>query len=264
MEDMSKYYYEQGGQQVGPVTANQLVAQGVTASTLVWCEGMPTWAPAGTVPALRDLFAPPKPAPARPVAPASAHAAKSTRSRMPPPAPAKSVFTGKNLLIGLVVLLAIGAEVASRAKPDAAEPETAQQDEIPTQEEIKEIGYAARHLHEEDALEARGEAVAEESVASKSATYYWYECTSCGKLITARKEPGYNRCPAKTGISGTEHSWEKLGEIGDKHYTCYFCSASVSTDSRPEPGKCLMSPNKGGISGLGHQWEESGVSINRM
>ena len=168
--------------------------------------------------------------------------------------------------MGLVVLVAIGAEVASRAKPDMAKSETTgQQDDAPAQEEeVKEIGYAAKHLHDEDALEDREETEAVEPAASESATYYWYGCTSCGKMITAREEPGFSRCPAKTGISGIEHSWEKLGAAGDKHYTCYFCAASVSTDARPELGKCLMSPNKGGISGLGHQWEESGVSINRM
>lgn len=263
MAEEINYYYEHAGQQAGPVTANQLVAHGVTEYTVVWCEGMANWAAAGTVPALRDLFAPIQPVPALPAAPAQV--AKPTLPRMPPPA-SKSVFTGKNLLIGLVVLVAIGAEVVSRDKPDVAEPNaTEQQADAPAQEEeVKEIGYAAKHLHEEDASEDRGEAQAEESAASESATYYWYGCTSCGKLITAREEPGFSRCPAKTGISGIEHSWEKLGAVGDKHYTCYFCAASVSMNARPEPGKCLMSLNKGGISGLGHQWEESGVSINRM
>lgn len=266
MEDINIYYYEQAGQQMGPVAANELVAQGVTTSTLVWCEGMSNWAAAGTVPTLRDLFAPSQPIPVQPAASASTQAAKPTRPRMAPPAPARSVFTGKNLLMGLVVLVAIGAEVASRAEPDAAEPErTEHQDDAPAQEkEVKEIGYAAKHLHDKDASEDRVEAQTKESAASESATYYWYGCTFCGKLITAHKEPGFSRCPAKTGISGTEHTWEKLGAVGDKQYTCYFCAASISTDARPEPGKCLMSPNKGGISGLGHQWEESGVPINRM
>jgi hypothetical protein len=266
MGDVSKYYYEYAGQQMGPVAANQLVARGVTASTLVWREGMSDWAAAETVPALRDLFAPPQPVSSRPAAPTRAQPVRPTRPGMPPPSPARSVFTRKNLLMGLVVLVAIGAEVASRAEPDAAEPErTEQQNDAPAQEEeVKEIGYAAKHLHDEDASEDRVEAQTEESAASESATYYWYGCAFCGKLITAHKEPGFSRCPAKTGISGTEHTWEKLGAVGDKQYTCYFCAASISTDVRPEPGKCLMSPNKGGISGLGHQWEESGVSINRM
>lgn len=265
MKNLSLYYYECAGQQAGPLAADQLIAQGVKATTMVWREGMLGWAPADTIPELRTLFAPSIPAPAQPALPTKAQPATLTRPRMSPAAPARSIFTGKNLLLGLVVLLAIGGEVASRIEPDAADSTpTGQQSDAPAQEEeVKEIGYAANHLHDEDAETGSEEAEVEEPVVSKATTHYWYGCASCGKLITASKEPGYSKCPAKTGISGTDHSWGNLGEIGDKQYTCYFCSASVSTQSRPEPGKCLMSPNKGGTSGLGHKWEESGVSITR-
>lgn len=165
------YYYEKEGQQAGPLASNQLVAQGVTASTLVWYEGIPEWVAAGTVPALRDLFAPLQPVTVRPAVPASTQVVKPTRPRMPPPAPTKSVFTSKNILIGLVVLLALGAEVASRAETDAAEPEpTVQQDDAPVQEEeVKEIGYAANHLHDEDADASDEESSMETPAASKPA-----------------------------------------------------------------------------------------------
>jgi hypothetical protein len=53
------YYYEQSGHQAGPVAANQLLANGVTATTLVWHDGIPTWVPAATLPALATLFLPP-------------------------------------------------------------------------------------------------------------------------------------------------------------------------------------------------------------
>jgi hypothetical protein len=171
MAEQTTYYYEQAGQQAGPVAANQLVAQGVTASTLVWCENMADWAAAETVPALRDLFAPIQLIPPQPAAPASAPAAKPTQPRMPPPTPTKSVFTGKNILIGLVVLLALGAEVASRAEPDTAEPEPIeQQDDAPAQvEEVKEIGYAAKHMHDEDAEVSREESSVDPPAASEPA-----------------------------------------------------------------------------------------------
>ena len=52
------YYYALGGKQLGPVEEGQLVAMGVTRNTLVWCEGMTEWQPAGSVAALQSLFDP--------------------------------------------------------------------------------------------------------------------------------------------------------------------------------------------------------------
>lgn len=66
MENLTLYYYEQAGQQAGPVNARQLLAHGVKADTLVWQEGMPDWVPAATLPALAALFQPvPPPLPPR-------------------------------------------------------------------------------------------------------------------------------------------------------------------------------------------------------
>lgn len=36
MENLTTYYYEQAGQQVGPVDVMQLLAHGLKADTLVW------------------------------------------------------------------------------------------------------------------------------------------------------------------------------------------------------------------------------------
>lgn len=257
------YFYEKAGRQAGPLAGDQLVAQGVEASTLIWRAGLPDWVAAGTVPELRAFFTPSNPvvAPAPPTATASP--VKPLRPPMPPATPARSVFTGKNLKIAAVVLLALGAELASRGKPDITEPAQAEQQtaEQAPEGEIKEIGYADRHLHDDDEPEDREEVRASEPHATKSVTYYWYGCSSCGKLLTARAMPGYSRCPSKTGTSGTEHTWDKLGQVGYKQYACYFCAASVSTVARPESSRC---PSKEGTSGLGHQWEESGVPINRL
>ena len=52
-----------GGQQYGPYNMDmcrQMVAGGqLTPQTMVWMEGMSAWTPAGSVPALKTLFAPP-------------------------------------------------------------------------------------------------------------------------------------------------------------------------------------------------------------
>ncbi|MDO5684437.1 MAG: SPFH domain-containing protein [Propionibacteriaceae bacterium] len=64
------YHVDQGGQAAGPFTVQQL-QQGVgsghlTASTLVWAQGMAGWTPAGQVPGLAMLFAEPPPLPTTP------------------------------------------------------------------------------------------------------------------------------------------------------------------------------------------------------
>lgn len=55
------------GQQYGPYNVQQLqqMAQSgqINANTLVWAQGMPQWAAAGSVPELMQLFAPPPPLP---------------------------------------------------------------------------------------------------------------------------------------------------------------------------------------------------------
>ena len=77
------WYVAVGGQSQGPFTAPQ-IAQGVASGqvsggTMVWCSGMPSWSPAGNVPAFASLFAasPPPPPPPPPPRPSS-----------PPPPPA--------------------------------------------------------------------------------------------------------------------------------------------------------------------------------
>ena len=56
----TNWFYAEGGRPVGPLTREQLaesVAAGrVSPTTLAWTEGMPSWTPAGSVPALTTLF----------------------------------------------------------------------------------------------------------------------------------------------------------------------------------------------------------------
>ena len=54
-----EYYIAAGQQRLGPFTIEQLATHGLQANTLVWCEGMPQWAPASTVPELFPLFSAP-------------------------------------------------------------------------------------------------------------------------------------------------------------------------------------------------------------
>lgn len=56
---MAKYYLSVNGQQVGPLDVNQLIPSGMTQSSMVWTEGMPSWTQASNVPELAHLFAAP-------------------------------------------------------------------------------------------------------------------------------------------------------------------------------------------------------------
>ena len=57
------FYVAKNGQQTGPFSVEQLLAEGVTPETLVWCEGMAQWTPAKDVAEIAPLFAqvPPQP-----------------------------------------------------------------------------------------------------------------------------------------------------------------------------------------------------------
>jgi membrane protease subunit (stomatin/prohibitin family) len=78
------FHVEAGGQSTGPFTMAQMqagVANGqITATSLVWSQGMAAWAPANSVPALQPLFATPPPPPTAPPPPPP--------PAPPPPAPA--------------------------------------------------------------------------------------------------------------------------------------------------------------------------------
>lgn len=54
---MAQYYFlDSSNAQHGPVDESQLTANGVTASTMVWCAGMNDWKPAGEVSELAYIF----------------------------------------------------------------------------------------------------------------------------------------------------------------------------------------------------------------
>ena len=53
---MAQYYIAKNNQQLGPFEVNQLLANGLTPDTLVWCAGMSGWEAAKNVPELAGLF----------------------------------------------------------------------------------------------------------------------------------------------------------------------------------------------------------------
>lgn len=51
-----KYFISVNGQQQGPFEVSELLAHGITPTTLVWTEGMPEWEPANQIAELQHLF----------------------------------------------------------------------------------------------------------------------------------------------------------------------------------------------------------------
>ena len=58
---MAQYYIGKNNQRLGPFPLEQLLANGLTPDTLVWCSGMPGWQKANEVPEVAVLFAPQQP-----------------------------------------------------------------------------------------------------------------------------------------------------------------------------------------------------------
>ena len=58
---MAQYYIGKNNQRQGPFEIDQLLANGLTPDTLVWCSGMPGWQKANEVPEVAVLFAPQQP-----------------------------------------------------------------------------------------------------------------------------------------------------------------------------------------------------------
>ncbi len=58
---MAQYYIGKDNQRLGPFPLEQLIANGITPDTLVWCSGMPGWKKAIDVPEVSVLFAPQQP-----------------------------------------------------------------------------------------------------------------------------------------------------------------------------------------------------------
>lgn len=53
---MQQWYIVYNGQEVGPMSKEQLLSYDINPNSMVWSEGMPQWVPAYTIPELMDLI----------------------------------------------------------------------------------------------------------------------------------------------------------------------------------------------------------------
>ncbi len=78
-----KYYMHTGGQQLGPFEESELLSHGLTASTMVWREGMPDWVAASQVPELSHLLPPIQQPPGYQPQPQPGYGSQPQRPAMP-------------------------------------------------------------------------------------------------------------------------------------------------------------------------------------
>lgn len=91
-DNMNSYFYlDANNQQAGPAPADQLVALGVGANTLVWCQGMTSWMKAGQVAELGGLFMP-QPTVAPPPLPQEPAPQPTAETIVPAQQPAQQTF----------------------------------------------------------------------------------------------------------------------------------------------------------------------------
>jgi len=64
----------------------------------------------------------------------------------------------------------------------------------------------------------------------------WYQCKKCGAAIKKESSPNSSGCP-----SGSYHSWQNLGEVGQNNYQCKKCGLVVQTKSTPSSSGCPSS-----------------------
>lgn len=56
-----KYWIYLNNEKSGPYSAEQLIIKAIPPTTLVWCDGMPSWMPAGEIPELAPIYYAPQP-----------------------------------------------------------------------------------------------------------------------------------------------------------------------------------------------------------
>jgi len=99
-----EFFIAAGQQQRGPFPVDRLLVEGVTAQTLVWRDGMPSWQAAGKVTELVHLFA----SPAESVPPPMAQAAPigySGPAFVPPGTPVPTDVSSKKVLAGVMAII---------------------------------------------------------------------------------------------------------------------------------------------------------------
>ncbi len=97
---MKQYFYIKNGQQIGPFTYDELWNQKITASTMVWYEGLPAWQKAYLLPEFGNWF--PKGAAVQPMAAQQMRRPQQVAQPIMMQATPKKSYRG---LIGVVVFL---------------------------------------------------------------------------------------------------------------------------------------------------------------
>ena len=69
--------------------------------------------------------------------------------------------------------------------------------------------------------------------------FYCYECNT---LIQKESVPNNSGCQSRN------HSWNNLGEVGNKIFQCKHCSTVVHSTSLPQQTKCSKSTS--------HSWHQ--------
>lgn len=102
---MSQWYLMYNGQQVGPMSKEQLKAYGLTPDSMVWKEGMPQWAQAFTIPELMQLINAPQ-------QPYHGPGVQSPGGQVPPPSGMNAVSEKDHVVAGILAILlgAFGAQ----------------------------------------------------------------------------------------------------------------------------------------------------------
>lgn len=98
-----EFFIAAGQQQRGPFAVDRLLAEGVTAQTLVWREGMVAWQAAGTVAELSHLFARPMGVP--PIPQPAIAVGYAGPGYFPPGSPIPSDVQSKKILAGIMALM---------------------------------------------------------------------------------------------------------------------------------------------------------------
>ncbi len=117
------WYYQHGGQAVGPVSRDELAAMAksgeITPSVLVWHEAMESWAPAGSI-----RFAGKPQVPSPPPLPRTS--ATRSSSRRPHLKTGNEIWIGASVCV-VLFFIAVGCIVASSTSRQPAPPHRAQQ-----------------------------------------------------------------------------------------------------------------------------------------
>jgi len=105
---MKKFYLHIGTDQQGPFDIEDLKAKNITKETSIWFEGLPEWTTADKIDELKELFSKTTPPPfaTKTTTPPPIQKAPIQQTT-PVPVPSKKSKTGRNVLIGITLLIIV-------------------------------------------------------------------------------------------------------------------------------------------------------------